>query len=80
MDEKMNRDLGSGRGAAGHPGPEMGRGNGQPKTEEELKAFKEFGLSIGYGHVESGPLVRSSYHAEEQVPKAAPVPAPTAAA
>lgn len=49
-------------------------------TPEEFAAFKEFGLSIGYGHVESGPLVRSSYHAEEQVPKAAPVPAPTAAA
>ena len=39
-------------------------------TPDEFARFKEFGLSIGFGHVESGPLVRSSYHAEEQVPKA----------
>ena len=26
-------------------------------------------LGLGYAHVESGPLVRSSYHAEEQVPR-----------
>jgi lipoic acid synthetase len=36
----------------------------------EFAKFKEYGLSIGFGHVESGPLVRSSYHADEQVPKA----------
>jgi len=36
-------------------------------TLEEFKAFKEFGLSIGFKWVESGPLVRSSYHAAEQV-------------
>jgi hypothetical protein len=24
-------------------------------------------MAMGYRHVESGPLVRSSYHAEEQV-------------
>ena len=28
-----------------------------------------FALGLGYGHVESGPLVRSSYHADEQVPR-----------
>jgi len=33
---------------------------------EEFDAWKEFALSIGIGVVESGPLVRSSYHAEEQ--------------
>ncbi|MFP6900599.1 MAG: lipoyl synthase [Opitutales bacterium] len=33
---------------------------------EEFEAWKEFALSIGFGVVESGPLVRSSYHAEEQ--------------
>ena len=38
-------------------------------TPDEFAKFKEFGLSIGFGHVESGPLVRSSYHADEQVPK-----------
>lgn len=34
---------------------------------EEFDRFKEFGLQLGFKHVESGPLVRSSYHAEEQV-------------
>jgi lipoic acid synthetase len=32
----------------------------------EFAQFKEYGLSIGFAHVESGPLVRSSYHAHEQ--------------
>ena len=35
-------------------------------TPEEFAHWKEFGLSIGFGVVESGPLVRSSYHADEQ--------------
>ena len=39
-------------------------------TPEEFERIKEFALSLGYPHVESGPLVRSSYHAEEQVPRA----------
>jgi lipoic acid synthetase len=34
---------------------------------DEFAEYKKFGMSIGYKHVESGPLVRSSYHAEEQV-------------
>jgi lipoic acid synthetase len=33
---------------------------------EEFLRWKEFGLEIGFGVVESGPLVRSSYHADEQ--------------
>jgi len=36
-------------------------------TLEEFKELKEFGLSIGFKWVESAPLVRSSYHAGEQV-------------
>ena len=36
---------------------------------EEFQHWKEFGLSIGLGVVESGPLVRSSYHADEQSQK-----------
>ena len=36
-------------------------------TPDEFIELKEFGLSIGFQWVESGPLVRSSYHAEEQV-------------
>jgi len=35
-------------------------------TPEEFLRWKQFGLSIGFGVVESGPLVRSSYHADEQ--------------
>ena len=31
----------------------------------EFQQFKEEGLALGFTHVESGPLVRSSYHAEE---------------
>lgn len=35
-------------------------------TPEEFAHWKEFGLGIGFDVVESGPLVRSSYHADEQ--------------
>jgi lipoic acid synthetase len=39
---------------------------------DEFKMYKEFGLTeLGFRHVESGPLVRSSYHAEEQAASAA---------
>jgi lipoic acid synthetase len=33
----------------------------------EFAEFVEFGRAIGLRHVEAGPLVRSSYHAEKQV-------------
>jgi lipoic acid synthetase len=36
-------------------------------TLEEFAALKHYGLGIGFRWVESGPLVRSSYHAEQQV-------------
>lgn len=36
-------------------------------TPGEFEEIKEYGLSIGFKWVESGPLVRSSYHAAEQV-------------
>jgi len=36
-------------------------------TPEEFAQLKEEGLKRGFRHVESGPLVRSSYHAHEQV-------------
>jgi lipoic acid synthetase len=35
-------------------------------TPEEFVRWKEFGLSVGLGVVESGAMVRSSYHADEQ--------------
>ena len=36
-------------------------------TPDEFADLKAFGLEIGFRWVESGPLVRSSYHAEQQV-------------
>ena len=33
----------------------------------EFAELKRIGMELGFGHVESGPLVRSSYHAHEQV-------------
>ncbi|MGV3708485.1 MAG: lipoyl synthase [Gemmatimonas sp.] len=36
-------------------------------TPEEFRYLYEVGMSMGFRHVESGPLVRSSYHAWEQV-------------
>jgi len=38
---------------------------------DEFKALKAEGMSRGFSHVESGPMVRSSYHAHEQVQSAA---------
>ena len=36
-------------------------------TPDEFRMFREEGMKMGFRHVESGPLVRSSYHAWEQV-------------
>ena len=33
---------------------------------DEFAELKRIALDLGFGHVESGPLVRSSYHAHEQ--------------
>lgn len=34
---------------------------------EDFASLKKFGYELGFQHVESGPLVRSSYHADEAV-------------
>ena len=34
---------------------------------EEFNEFKRLGYQMGFGHVEAGPLVRSSYHASDAV-------------
>ncbi len=34
---------------------------------DEFRMFKEDGLKMGFRHIESGPLVRSSYHAASQI-------------
>lgn len=39
----------------------------------EFDALAERARAMGFGHVESGPLVRSSYHAESQVPGEGPL-------
>ena len=33
---------------------------------EEFAALRERAVALGFAHVEAAPLVRSSYHAEEQ--------------
>jgi len=40
-------------------------------TPAEFSQLRDFGRELGYRHVEAGPLVRSSYHAWEQVQRAA---------
>ena len=35
-------------------------------TPEEFKELEEEAYALGFSHVASGPLVRSSYHADEQ--------------
>ncbi len=37
-------------------------------TPAEFMALRRIGLEMGFRHVQSGPLVRPSYHAAEQVP------------
>ena len=37
-------------------------------TPGEFAALRRIGVEMGFRHVQSGPLVRSSYHAAEQVP------------
>jgi lipoic acid synthetase len=36
-------------------------------TPDEFAELRDAGMAMGYRHVESGPLVRSSYHAERHV-------------
>ncbi|HEX4936204.1 MAG TPA: lipoyl synthase, partial [Gemmatimonadaceae bacterium] len=36
-------------------------------TPEEFRELRAIGMQLGFRHVEAGPLVRSSYHAWEQV-------------
>ncbi len=41
---------------------------------EEFAHYREYGLALGFRQVASGPLVRSSYHAEEQASDGALLP------
>ena len=42
-------------------------------TPQEFRFMRDEALKMGFKHVESGPLVRSSYHAHEQVESAKPL-------
>jgi lipoic acid synthetase len=44
-------------------------------TPEEFEGWKRLALSLGFRVVESGPLVRSSYHADEQAETLVPAAA-----
>ncbi len=39
-------------------------------TPEEFKALEDFGYQLGFSHVASGPMVRSSYHADRSAKEA----------
>ena len=36
------------------------------KAQPTLKQLEDFGMALGFSHVASGPMVRSSYHADQQ--------------
>ena len=42
-------------------------------SPEEFRMLKQEALALGFRHVESGPLVRSSYHAHEQAEATKPI-------
>jgi len=44
-------------------------------TPQEFSEWKEKGLALGFRYVESGPLVRSSYHAADQLVESVASPA-----
>jgi lipoic acid synthetase len=46
---------------------------------EEFKALERAAYDLGFDHIAAGPLVRSSYHADEHVPQERPGTGPLAA-
>jgi lipoic acid synthetase len=46
---------------------------------DEFEAVEAAGYALGFDHVAAGPLVRSSYHADEHVPQERPGVGPLAA-
>jgi lipoic acid synthetase len=47
---------------------------------DEFKALEDAAYALGFDHIAAGPLVRSSYHADEHVPQDAPGVGPLARA
>ena len=49
-----------------HPRPaEAASDRDQQIPPEEFAGYREAGREMGFAHVEAGPLVRSSYHADD---------------
>jgi len=46
---------------------------------DEFAALERAAYDLGFEHVAAGPLVRSSYHADEHVPQPQPGQGPLAA-
>jgi lipoic acid synthetase len=46
----------------------------------QLKALETAAYDLGFDHIAAGPLVRSSYHADQHVPQDRPGVGPLAAA
>ena len=46
---------------------------------DEFKALEAAAYELGFDHIAAGPLVRSSYHADQQVPQELPGTGPLAA-
>ena len=47
---------------------------------DEFEALEDAAYELGFDHIAAGPLVRSSYHADEHVPQTLPGVGPLAAA
>jgi lipoic acid synthetase len=47
---------------------------------EEFEALERAAYKLGFDHIAAGPLVRSSYHADQHVPQTLPGSGPLAAA
>ena len=47
---------------------------------DEFKALETAAYDLGFEHIAAGPLVRSSYHADQHVPQSEPGTGPLAAA
>ena len=46
---------------------------------DEFKALEAAAYALGFDHIAAGPLVRSSYHADQHVQQALPGTGPLAA-
>jgi lipoic acid synthetase len=47
-------------------------------TPEDFESIGRAGMAMGFAHVQSSPLTRSSYHAREAAESSSPVPVPVA--